>query len=157
MFILIVWKTSDKKWLCIKFSSIYVCLDFHYKSVFHNNKISTFLSQMVTPWKPRKNKNLKLSTLSAWTVKRLPHNRRISLSLTSKILGSYMWAFTLLSTWYQDLKRHEETLTTTSRKRKLSWQGMWNLRTGGGTANCLRKRVCIKRLIPLDVGKLQNI
>ena len=49
MFILIVWKTSDKKLLCIIFSLIYICLDLHNKSDFHK-QLCTKVAHFCAKW-----------------------------------------------------------------------------------------------------------
>ena len=75
-------------------SLIYTCLDFHWKFFSHKPLFisSTIFLPIVTLWQPLKNKNL-----ISLNWEKLLYNISDNLfSLTSKILGSYMWAFTVI-------------------------------------------------------------
>ena len=93
-------------------SLIYTCLDFHWKFFSHKPLFisSTILLPIVTLRQPLKNKNL-----ISLNWEKLLYNISDNLfSLTSKILGSYMWAFTVIFIF---------SICCTMSKYKAFWMG----------------------------------
>ena len=81
------------------FSLIYICLDFHEKYVFHKLLCisDTIFLPMVTLRQPLKNMN-QLRTYNQPELWETTLKYKNLFSLTSKILGSYMWVFTVVLT-----------------------------------------------------------